>query len=106
MKSEELVGDFGEQRLVAQELAREAVHGDRFRMDVALGVDVAVELAAGGDAVDDLDAADLDQPVTAQRIEARRLGVENDLAQHRLPPANARTSVSTCDGRHHAQCLA
>jgi hypothetical protein len=64
-------------------------------MHVALGVDVAVKFAPSRDAIDDLDAADLDQPVTAQRIEPRRLGVENDLAQHRLPPANARTSVPT-----------
>ena len=60
---EELLGDILEQRLVLQELGGEAVHVHRVAMDVALGFEVAVELAAGGDAVDDLDAADLDQPV-------------------------------------------
>ena len=50
----------------------------------ALRIDVAVEDAAGREAVDQLDAADLDDAVLA-RIEAGGFGVEDDLA-HRITP--------------------
>ena len=83
-KTQELVGHVLEQRLVLQEIDGEAVHGDGVRMDIALGIEIAVELAAGWDAVDDLDAAELDQAIAAGRVEARGLGVEHDLAQHRV----------------------
>ena len=77
---QELVGDLGEQRLVLEERRREPVHGLGFGRHVALGIDEAVELAARRDAVDELDAADLDQPVAAFGIEAGGLGIENDFA--------------------------
>src|SRR5205814_2957224 len=83
---EELVGDVLEQRFVLEELGREAVHVDRVAVNVALGIEVAVELEAGGDAVDDLDAAELDQPVAFVGVEPRRLGVDDDLAQHPASP--------------------
>ena len=85
-EGQELVGDILEERLVLQELAGQAVHGHRIAMDVALGVEVAVELAARGDAVDDLDAAELDQPVAVVGVEPRRFRVDDDLAQHWLFP--------------------
>src|SRR5262249_39930974 len=43
--------------------------------------------AAGGNAVDDLHAADLDQPVAGGGIKAGRLRVQHDLAQHPRPQA-------------------
>ena len=43
------------------------MHGKRFGRHIALGIDVAVKSLAGRHAVDDLDAADLDQAVAAQR---------------------------------------
>ena len=77
---QELLDHFREQRLAGKELGRQAVHGKRFRRHVALGIDVAVKRLPGRHAVEDLDAADLDQPVAAQRIEARGFGIENDFA--------------------------
>jgi len=69
-------------RFVLQEFDGETMHVHRVTVDVALRVDVAVELAAGGDAIDDLDAAKLDQAVAVVGIEPRRLGIHDDLAQH------------------------
>src|SRR5688572_18034277 len=45
-----------------------------------VGIEIGVERAAGRDAVDQLDTADLDQPVTGRGIEAGGFGVEDDLA--------------------------
>ncbi len=85
---QEGVDDFGEQRLGGQELSRQAVHGKRFRRHVALGIDVAVIGLPGRHAVVDLDAADFDQPVAAQRIEACGFGIENDFAHEVLVPGS------------------
>ena len=77
---QELLDHFREQRLAGKELAGQAVHGKRFRRHVALGIDVAVKRLPRRHAVVDFDAADLDQPVAAQRIEAGGFGIENDFA--------------------------
>ncbi len=47
---------------------------------VALGVEVGVEMVAGAHVVEQLDAADLDHAVPGERVEARGLGIKNDLA--------------------------
>ncbi len=60
------------------------MHGDGVGMDVALRVEIAMELAPGGNAIDDLDTAKLDQAIAAGGIEAGRFRVEYDLAQHRV----------------------
>jgi hypothetical protein len=52
------------------------VHGDGVGVDVALWIEIAVELAAGGNAVDDLDAAKLDQAISAGGIESGRFRVK------------------------------
>ena len=63
----ELVGDVGEGRLAGEIGRADAVDGLRLGMDrPALRVDVDVEGAAGREAVDQLDAADLDDPVVAR----------------------------------------
>ena len=45
---------------------------------VAVGIEISVEVAAGLDPVEHLDAADLDHPVAAGRIEPGGFGVEDD----------------------------
>ena len=77
---QELLHDFREQRLAGEKFAGQAVHGKRFRRHVALGIDVAVKRLPRRHAVEDLDAADFDEPVAAQRIEAGGFGIENDFA--------------------------
>src|SRR6185437_2662358 len=48
---------------------------------LALGVHVAMPHAARRDAIDQLDAGDLDHAVAVERVEPRRLRIEHDLAQ-------------------------
>jgi len=55
------------------------VHLVRVDAVAPLGVDVEVELPAGGAAIDELDAADLDDPVARLGAEAGRLGVGKNL---------------------------
>ena len=49
---------------------------------------------AGRHAVEDLDTADLDQPVAAQRVEAGGFGVENDFAHGIIEPRKSGESDS------------
>src|SRR5881227_3708166 len=83
---DELLDDLREARLLLEKLGRQAVHRKGLGRHVALGIDVTVEGRAGGNAVEQLDAADLDQPMTLVRIEAGGLGVEHDFAHQSSPP--------------------
>ena len=67
----------------------------RFRRHVAFGIEIAVERLAGREAVDQLDAADLDQPMPGNGIEAGGFGIEHDLAHANLE----RRSVSRRPGQ-------
>ena len=77
---EKILDHLGEPRLLAEEGSGQAVHQLRIGRHVALGVEVAVEEAAGRQVVDQLDRADLDQPVAVARLEPGGLGVDHDLA--------------------------
>src|SRR5262249_62090531 len=79
-EGEQLFGDLREHRLVFEELDREAVHGKRLGRHVAFGIAVAVERLPARNAVDQLDAANLDHPMPLEGIEAGGLGIEHDLA--------------------------
>src|SRR4051794_5696209 len=83
---EQLLGLVREARLVGEENGGEAV--DRFRLarHRSLGVEVSVEMAAGLDPVEHFDAADLDHPVAAGRIETGGLGIEDDFPHRRIYP--------------------
>ena len=76
----QLLEDLGKARLPAQEFARESMHLQRARVDLTVGTKVAVELSPRPAAIDDLDRTDFDDPVPEFRLEARGLGVEDDLA--------------------------
>ena len=80
-EGQHVVGKLGEARLVAQELGGEPVHLEGLVGHLALGVHVAMPHAARGNAIDQLDAADLDHAVAVERVEPRRLRIEHDLAQ-------------------------
>ncbi len=77
---QELLGDLGKQRLVAQKVARQAMHRESLRRHVALGIEIAVKVLSARDAIEQLDAADLHQPMPLIGIEPGRLGIEHDLA--------------------------
>ncbi len=72
--------DVAELGLPLSVVPRHAVHLGRTGVDVALGIEVEVQRAARGAAVHDFDRGDLDDSVALLRIEARGLGVEDDLA--------------------------
>ena len=90
----ELLDHFREQRLAGKELAGQAMHGKRFGRHVALGIDVAVKGVSRRHAVVDLDAADLDQPVAAQRVKASGFSIENDFAHGFQEPSLRRITLA------------
>src|SRR5690606_27774938 len=69
-----------EAKLVGEEGVGQAVDLLGRRGHRTVGVEVAMISAPAGGAVDQLDAADLYDPVAAQRIEPGGLGVEHDFA--------------------------
>src|SRR5215469_1890689 len=61
---DELAGNIGELRLLAQRLPGQAVDVGRTCVNLAFRVQVEMHVAAGRTAIDDLDAGDFDHPVT------------------------------------------
>ncbi len=80
MKATKSSHHLGKARIVFQELGRQAVDREGLGRHVALGIEVAVEGLSGREAVEQLDAADLDQPMALIGVEAGGLGIEDDLA--------------------------
>src|SRR5580700_6062391 len=76
----EFVSDVGEARLAGKIRAREAVHADRGGVYVALGIEIAMEGAAGRPAIHKLDAANFNDAVTEFSLESSRLSVKDDLS--------------------------
>ena len=68
---------------VARNVVLDAVHLERAAVDLALRVDVAMEAVLRRPAIDELHAADLDDPVAGGRLEARGFGIQDDLAHQR-----------------------
>src|SRR5690606_20650092 len=77
---EQLGRDVPEARLVGEKLGRDPVHLQRADVDVALGVQVPVEIVARELAVDQLHPGYFDDAVPQLRLEAGGLGVEDDLS--------------------------
>ena len=80
---DELARDLGELRLRREELVLDAVHLERAAVDFALGVDVAVKAVLRRPPIDELHAADLDDPMAGGRLEARCFGIQDDLTHQR-----------------------
>src|SRR5262245_66608363 len=95
-EGDHVLDDLGEERLVLEELARQAVDGDGLRRDVALGIEVAMKTLPARYAIDELDAADLHQSVPLEGIKPRGLGIEHDFA-HVYFPASAPAVMSATD---------
>ena len=83
-KSDQIVGDLGEEQLVLEEFLAQAVNRHRLGRHAALGIEIAMKSLARRYAVDQLDAADLDQAMALERIKPRRFGIEHDFA-HDFP---------------------
>src|SRR5690606_2434166 len=99
----ELVDDLGEARLVGQDLPGQPGHCLRADLELAVRVEVFVESAPGGPALDQLDAADLDHAVALLPGKAGGFGVEHDLA-HGCSLACLRAGAA-CAGRGAAERL-
>ncbi len=67
-------------RLLRQPLARQSVHLNRALVDVALGIQILMEGAAGEAPVEELHATDFDDAVLLLDLEPRGFRIENDLA--------------------------
>ncbi len=96
---EHVVGELMKARLGGQELDGQPVHLVRRVRHVAIGVDMAVPHASGRDAVDQLDAADLDDAMSGPRVETRGFRIENDLAQSARFPLSVLVRDGACPSR-------
>ena len=72
---EQLVRDMCEQRLILQIFAADAVNALRALVDIALGIQEAVELPPGQASIHHLDATDFDYPVALGRGQSGGFGV-------------------------------
>ena len=92
MKSSSSSAVSRERGLSDRKMVGQAVDRLGLERHVALGIEISVEVAAGLDPVEHLDAADLDHAVAAGRIEARGFGVEDDFPHARIyrPAASPR----------------
>ena len=94
-EGQELVDDLGKGRKAREEVLAEAVDLEGFLGHVALGIDVALELRARFDVIDQLQAGDLDDAMSRGGIEASGLGIQNDFTHawlsriRRARPANS-----------------
>ena len=82
---QEIRHHFGKNRLVAQELRRQAVHPFGFGGHVALGIKVAMKGVAGGQMPVQLDTADFHNAVAGQRVEAGGFRIQYDFAHRAFP---------------------
>jgi hypothetical protein len=87
-EGEEFLDHFRKERLARQERGGQAVDRKGLRRHVPLGIHVAVKGLPRRHAIEELDAADLDQAVAADRVKAGSFGIENDFAH--VPVARKR----------------
>src|SRR5579863_1338161 len=99
-KSHELFRFVGEQRLVVEKLAGQAVNLERLLRHVALRIEVTVKGLAGREAIDEFNAANFDQAIPLHGIKSSGLGVKNDLAHAILPECE-----SAAASRHFSYAL-
>ena len=67
-EAEQFFGPFGEPRLVGKENGAEAMNRFGIARHLALRIEIGMEMPAGFNAIEHLDAADFDHPVAAGRI--------------------------------------
>ena len=85
----QLLGDRGKRRMLGEEFGVEPMYRHGVRRDIALGVDVTMQLAAGRDVVDQFETGDLDDPVARLWIKSGGFGIDHDLAHGFTPDETA-----------------
>ena len=78
-KGKKVVGNFGKPLVSFQKFGGKSVHRKCLGGHVALGIDIGVESRPGRYPVEQLDAAQLDQPMALRRIEAGCLLTVSDV---------------------------
>ena len=78
---EELLGHIGEYRLVRQIPILDAMHLGCCDIYLSLGIDISLKHILGGAAVDEFDAADLNDAMTRRGIQSRGFRIKNNLSQ-------------------------
>src|SRR3546814_12342734 len=73
----------------------DAVYVDRAGVDLALGIDVAMEVVLRRPAIAQLDAADLDDAMAEIDFKSGRFGIENDLPAHVASSTTDEVAIST-----------
>src|SRR5713226_3078195 len=84
---EEIGCQVAELGLVLEKIVADAVHRQRARLAPALRLEVVVPSAFGDAPIEDLDAADFDDPVAEPDVEARGFGIEHYAAHRSLTAA-------------------
>jgi hypothetical protein len=79
-EGQEVVCDVRKPRLVCEKFRGDPVHLHRGRVDLPVRLKVLVIAVSSEPAIDQLHAADLDDPVPLGRVEPGRFGVQHDLA--------------------------
>src|SRR3546814_2205548 len=73
----------------------DAVYVDRAGVDLALGIDVAMEVVLRRPAIAQLDAADPDDAMAEIDFKSGRFGIENDLPAHVASSTTDAVAIST-----------
>src|SRR4051812_38029848 len=95
-KIEQFANAFGKTWLIRQEQVRQAMDFLRLKRHVALGIEVRVEMTSGLNAIENLDAADLDHAIAAGGVQPGGFSVEDDLA-HKANLSTRRKSETSND---------
>ena len=79
-KGDQVIRNLGETGFVAEEILGDAVDFQRALVDLALRVDIAVELTAAALTVNHFQRADFDDPVALCRFQSRGFRIQNNLS--------------------------
>src|SRR5262249_2538055 len=96
----QVLDDFGKERLVFEKLGRQAVDRNGFGRHLALRIEIAMKTLPGRNAIDELDAADFHHPMALKGIESRGLRIEYDFAHGNVSAMMPAADESLAPLRH------
>ncbi len=100
------IGDLDESFWLAlEEVRRQAVNVEGLERHVAFRVEIGVKRQSGGNAIQQLDAADFDQAVGLSGIKTGGFGIENDFALLLSNPSFGTVEAATRSSRSVASGL-
>src|SRR5262249_15923996 len=96
----QVLDDFGKERLVFEKLGRQAVDRNGFGRHLPLRIEIAMKPLPGRNAIDELDAADFHHPMALKGIESRGLRIEYDFAHGNVSAMMPAADESLAPLRH------